>query len=748
MHSGSLVTSDSAFFSSRVVVSGVTRDCVSWSVGRELSGDLPAQVASASGLTQASGSIVWAENDLVDSMPTTPFNESSGWLPRRGNRVEIYAGDGVAEWRVFTGLIDASTGDVGGGFQSTIIDDRDKLEGPFRHDPLLRTMPPLKRASPDYRGVGLSYLYFVDKALRQSGFFATPPDEARQAVSVPAQSSMWPEVGVMTLGSVGGYSGGEAAWCSTRNSVDGVAVENVQNTYSPYIALAYGSRYRKSITVDPDSSGEAIFTSYFGDTHNVQLSVAGSRTVIARLDGVEVCRVSMGSAMRVSLLVEGDVWELRTNTGAGSVGTISVPTTEALSRVTVAGKPNSKISGIHACWPNATTKWDYTNFVPSAKYKMESFNLFGIIDASPSITSGTCFDVLQEISQATLSAMWIDELGVFTWAPTTALINAVPVRELNTADDILGLAWDDNLLGTRSKVVVKHRVPAISSSRWDNVLWFQGSSETLESSQIKTDFVSPGGDEDWVGPQPDFLILGEPGASSSSNNGWGSLSGAVVTDGETEEIGATFLNASISRVNADTYKMRHAAKTLPAGKKLELRYPSESSTIWARWLKQPFPIIRGFAKTQWADVEATGAPLGPSWAPALEHDAGPWLSRGEDRPSVTIGTVADFLAERTKTSSPTIQGLEVVPDPRLQLGDRVTIRSDAYMGAVLTGIITGISTDDSGKLAQKLSLRLTSLKSTFQTYDAWNEQYPGILTYDQWAGLSAMTYNQFKSSED
>lgn len=746
MQAGSLVVSDAMFYASRVLVNGVERECASWSVGRELSGDLPAQVAAVSGLVQATGTIVWVEEYDVDEMPTTPFNTSSGWLPRRGNRVEIFAGDGVSEWKVFTGLVDSSSGSVGESFQSTIIDDRDKLDKPFTHDALLRVMPPLTRGASAYRGVGLTYLYFVDAALRTAGFYATPSKEARQALSVPAQSSMWPEVGLMTEGVVGGTSLNPSAWCSTHNSVDGVVVSNVSNTYSPNLANSLSDMCRFSMTVDPSHAGTAIMLVSFGAT-TVQLSVASSRTVVARLNGVEIARLVMGSAVRVSLLKDGDTWTLRTDTGVTATATMPA-SSPAMSAVKITADANSRVAGFHVCHPTASTRWAYTDFVPTAKYSIDDLTLFGVMDASPAIAEGSAFELLEGISQATLSAMWIDEHGVFRWAPSTTLAAGSPVRELNTADDILSLPWEDNLLGTRSKVTARYRVPAVSRSRWDNILWYQGGAETLESNQEKNEFISPEADKDWIGEPSALVVLGDAGSSIPANSGQGSLTGAQLTDDSTEVLGNSYLTASLTKVNGTTYKLKNSVGTLPAGKQLELRYPTVSSTIRQRWLKEPLPIIRGFAETSWTDAEVVGTPAGPSWAPVLEHEAGPWLSREEEIETVVLSRLVNYLADQTSVSLPTIGSMQITPDPRLQLGDRVTIRSNKYVGAVFTAIITGINLDAGDSFSQQISVRLTSLDTTFETYDGWNAQYPGVLTYDQWAALTSMTYNQFAVSKE
>src|SRR5690606_18395632 len=97
VQAGNLVTSDVQAFTSRVLVNGVQRDFVSWSVDRELSGDLPAQVVAVSGITQATGSVEWAAETDIEDGSRNPWNRSTGWMPAKGDRVEIFAGDNVTE---------------------------------------------------------------------------------------------------------------------------------------------------------------------------------------------------------------------------------------------------------------------------------------------------------------------------------------------------------------------------------------------------------------------------------------------------------------------------------------------------------------------------------------------------------------------------------------------------------------------------------------------------------------------------
>lgn len=744
MQAGSLASTDVLALTSTVLVSGVVRAHESWSINREIVGDLPDQVVAGGGIRQATGTIVWAEQPDVTETAANPWNSSAGWLPKTGDKVVIYVSDGTTSWPQFRGVIDETTGDVGSPPQSSIIDDFDKLNAGFAHEPLMRVMPPLARGAADYRAVGLTHLFYADAALRVAGFYATPPREARTILSVPAQSSMWPEVGGMTAGLLGGMDGGP--WAQTYDGPDGVALADFQNTYSPALSYPMTEPVRFSMTVSPDHSGNTTMKAYYGATDYVELAVAGSRTVVARLNGADVCTLAMGVAVRVSLLVKAGVWTLRTDNGATVTGSVANPTTAVLDRVVITADTSSRVAGFHAAHTSASTENLYTSFVPSAKYWMSSLLHLGLMDAGPTIEPTTCGDVLGRISKATLSAMWIDEAGIMQWAPSVNLRTQSSTQTVTTLDDITKLSWSDSLLGVRSRVEASYDLPGISRSRWDNILWHQGSTETLESGQVKTDFISPGSGTDWVGLGLGYLVLGDPGASVPSNNGWGSVTGAVLSDGTTEALGSTYLTSIIEKINVSTYKILHTVGSLPAGKKLELRYPSTSSTIWARWLKEAFPLIRGFGKTEWAKLTVLSSVPGPAYAPALTHDAGPWLSREND--TTVLMRVTDFIATQVTTPSPVITGMEVIYDPRRQLGDVITISSPKLLGIELTALIVGVRNSAGDMFTQSLDVRIITKKSAYTTYAEYDKTIADGLTYAQWQALGPLPqyYNNFNNA--
>src|SRR5699024_4128339 len=173
----------------------------------------------------------------------------------------------------------------------------------------------------------------------------------------------------------------------------------------------------------------------------------------------EVCRLVLGAAVRVSLHIDNRAWELRTDTGASSTGTAASGSgTSVLESVEIRVTSDGRAAGFHVGYTNPSNRWEYTAFVPSARYDLADRSLLGAMDAGPGIEPTTCARVLDEISAATLSAMWIDEFGVFQWVPSRSLTGRTPVRTFTTADDILAMPWRDDLRSVRSGVVVQHRL--------------------------------------------------------------------------------------------------------------------------------------------------------------------------------------------------------------------------------------------------------------------------------------------------
>lgn len=734
MQAGDLVSGDVVTYVSRILVNGVQR-YGEWSVDRELSGDLPAQVVAVSGITQATGSVNWFQEKDVVSRPLNPWNPV-GWFPRRGDRVEVFVGDGTTEWKRFHGLVDKTTGDLEGGFQSTLIDDYDKLSAPVSHRAMLRIMPPeASDGSEPYRGVGLHPIYYVDYALRQAGFFCTPSREFDTALYVPLQGSAWPQYGSVSAST--GHLNTITPW--------GFGVRGLTASYVPGSLRTMGGTVQVSLMVAPDhASSTDVYVDYGSAADHLRLTVDGSRVAIALKNGIEVCRVSLGSGTLVSMLAKSGTISLRTNLGATASGAFTASGV-SMSAVRLNAGVSSSVAGLQVSHPavathdHASTKW-----VPSAVLDTSSVYLTGIMDAGPTIEDRAASGLLDEINNAVLSAMWIDETGVMRWANSDTLRERAPVRTVTTLDDIFSLEWEDGLLATASRVRVTGRKPAITKGRWKNLVLARGNGESMKSGDELTIFLEPEGDEDWIIPSLDFIeVGGSAGIWNSYNNPAYSAVGLYYsTDGGETTVSGLGTTITTEAIGLQKVLVKYMAGAWPSDVEGVVATSPVAGTLWPKNRNNDLPRLVGRGRVRWMDeaVSATGAG-GPG--PELVHDVGVWANR-TDRTTM-LDRYASYLQSQTAMPEPVITGMSIAPDPRLQLGDVVTVKS-SLIGVSLDVLITSVSESfGSGGLAMDLGVRVISADVTGVTYEQFNGG--GNLTYAQLNVLAPtpQTYGQFNA---
>lgn len=744
MQAGNLVSSDVQAFTSRVLVAGVQRDVVSWNVNRELSGDLPAQVVAASGITQATGTIVFAGEDVEDRA-RNPWNKSTGWLPVEGDRVEIFAGDGTTEWKQFHGVIDKTTGSIGGGFQSTIIDDYDDLSVPFAHDALLRIMPPTTDGGAR-RGIGLHPAYYINDALSTAGFYATPPNEFDSALSAPLQGSVWPIRGTVT--SASNYTGAGGSHLSVNSAPWGYSASDFSVTYSPRTSYLATTPVQLTVMVDPAHTGNFFLTCYFGASSTLQLAVTGSRTAIVRVNGVDVCTLALGSATIVTALYKGGTVYLRSNNGGATYGAKTVGGT-AFSSILTSGDENARVAGLQVSHPNTSSREFATlSWVPTAApdYSTGSVLLLGLMDAGPAIEGGTCADLLERVSKATLTPMWIDETGVFRAVGSPRLRARPVVKTVTTLDDVTSLDWESGLLASRSRVRVDGEIPAINFGLWRNRVAYRGSGGELLSGDVDEQFIGPDDATDWIMLDESLTLL------NAAN--WGvynanvdSVAGAhYEQDGQPINTGSNTISVTLEKLGLRKYKITHTAGTYAAGVTAQLATHPYATELWPRNQGKELPRLNARAIVTWATTQVTPSGAG-GVGPELTHEAEFWANRTSD--NTVLGRIATYIQSQTSTPKPTITGLSIVPDPRLQLGDRIKIDSPDFMGVTLDALIVGVDSGFSGSYEQSLTVRIIGATTTFTTYAEFNRA-GGALTYQQWQALGPVpeTYAQFNSSAE
>lgn len=726
MQPGALAAREVSDYKSRVLVDGVERPHKDWSVDRALpASDLPDQVAAWSGVEAATGSVTFLPDESVSRGGVSPWN-SDRWMPVRGSRVVIQVGDGQRWWTVFTGRLDVPSGEVDSSeIPVKVIDDFDSLSARVSHDALLREMPPLQRGQ-NYRRSGLVSTFYVDLAARAAGFYMTPVQEPNTVVMVPCQGGMWPHSGTLrAAGPLTGFDQGvrvpvnnPAPW--------GFAVSNFNTVYYPRYKEPSTTPLQVSLLVAPDHTGVGKVECVFGTAAKFTVNVASTRQVFVEvtLGGVtrEVCRLGYAQtngAVSFTAVMKGGAVTLRSNTGHEVSGS-GFSGTALLSEVVITGDENARLAGFMVNHPTETYMEHRPSreYAPNAVIDTENVSFLGVLAAQKAITAQSAESLLSDIGDSVLYAAWIDELGVLQFASSYGIRWRNSVRTITTRDDVLSLPWEDALLGSRSKVTVTYEDALVSRSRFEMVSVWRGSTEQLGSDEVRETIIEPGDDEAWVGVADRRAI----GAYNWSiyNEKRGSYMGYSFTksDAYYSPNGLDYAT-ELQKIGPAAWKVSHRMGPLPAGVEAETRTADGDEAnagalrSWNR--NDALPLVQAGAKAVWREMEYT--PTGVSGTgPEVVHEGGKWLMEA------TAQRIAQYLQSQTAVPKPAAKSVAVVPDPRLQLGDKIILESDDYMGvrlsAAICGVHLGYSLGDG--LSQELDLAVTDLEITGQTYGQFN----------------------------
>lgn len=724
---------------SRVLVNGVQRDVISWSIDREISGGLPAQVIAGGGITQATGSIDWGQTSDVEESGANPWRRGASWMPAKGSRVEIFVEENGTERKQFHGVIDSTTGSIGGGMQSKIIDDYDKLSTTVTYGPLLSVMPP-RVSGGNYRGTGLVSSFYVDMAMRQAGFYLTPKQESECVLHIPCQGGMWPHVGTSHRAQ---RLSGSGAYPSNKYRLGGFSVSNFDMIYIPSAQRTVSTSVQLTMMVGTGHSGFAYMKANYGGGKSVRLAVNAARWVSAQVDDAPAVSFTVPENTVVTLRVSGNVATLRASTGQSASRAVSFTGGGVMENVVIQGDDDVRISGIQVSHPPSSLAFQSIGFKPTAHLNTSDVSFMGVLRAGRALDGEAAVSLLDEISSATLASMWIDELGVLQWWPALALKGRGSSATVTTRDDILSLSWEDSLLGSRSRVIVRYKEPALKISKYPNVELWAGSGGVLGSGETIEEFIGPSADQAWIMPDGNPTVLRLPDEWWKYNRLRGAMAGGYYTK-DSDMYSHTNLSLSVvmEAISVTRFKITQTAGTYPADVVVNLETPATEG-LWVQNRGKSLPRIPGFAFAEWAERESA-QPTAVGIGPELVHETGIWA------PADLIPRYTDYLSGETAVPKPTISGMEVVYDPRRKLGEVITISSPSLMGVEMTALVVGISNSaDSDGFTQSLTVRIISATSTSLTYGEFNTLASGAkLTYAQWQALGPIpeTYQQFNSA--
>jgi len=740
---GDLVGGDVHEFQSYVLVNGVVRDALSWSVDRDLVGDLPEQVVSAAGLNQATGSIEWGTRDDVTG-EVHPWDPSSGWIPMVGDRVQIYVTDGVTSWPQFVGVIDDATGAVGEyGVASKIVDNIDKFSVRMNLPALLDAMPPLDTGVP--RRMRLSPRFYLATAMRRAGYYLTPADEDGCVMSMPGIGSMWPLIGTLVR--------------SRRTTAPGASplgggtfMQDATADYQPSVARAANVSTSITLCIPSDMAGVVAVTCSYGSA-SLALRVGGGN-VSARVNGAVTISADRSGATIVQVLMRNGQIRLRSNTGLDHSAAASTGSGSTLmSNIQIYADGEGKFSGVQVAHPSVGREFSALGFTPTAVIGTGAFH--EALAAGRATEDMTAKELLDEIGQALLIPFWIDEAGIARAVASDVLRSRPPVRTLTTLDDIKNLSWRRDLLGARTRVSANYEAATVNRrADYSLEVWASNEATVLGSNETHDTLIETPSDEAWIMVNEGLTV---PGVSSLSaaNKGIGTLAGGLYTDGVNEEwavLPADVLTVALTRIKQGVWRVRHTTKTLAAGKQVELRTWSSTfsgrTELWPYWWDKELPRLRAKALVKFVD-KTFGPVTAGSVGPELTHDCKSWATGNlETNETTVIENIVNFIAAHVTNPEPIIEGLDIVYDPRLQLGDVVTVSSPSLLGVEFRCLIVGVSLGADGAYSQSLKVRIISVTQTGITYqqfaDAWGHSASYETFNTAWSALS--TYQEFNTN--
>lgn len=727
----------------RFIWADAAHDVTELSVTRELGTGLPAQVAGTNDMVASTGSATVRTSDMLVTEGLHLPWETSG--PQLGDDASLETGllsGGVERrGRLLTGRVDASSGDVTDpDVQVDLVDWIDNFNRPISMDPLHYLHPAPVEYDPLMR-IGLHPSYVSDRVARYCGFYSTPRlATANSVFSAPLMGSAWPERGSLRLAEIAQGSGESPDEYPTYSSTPwGLAVRNLDAMWYPNILSQFTGNLDRPMFVHflsgrvTGGSASSVYARWYGTGSRESIAVSVGATNGIQVRSIDAAGQTIGgpgvampltSAERASG-VEIAVWvtpsgttanvhiSIRaehggpTRTATGTIAATSVMRNTVLQDIHLYSPTNSPaVGGLQIGF--AGTAFDLHRWAKNSIIETEPN---GQLLGTRAIVNRNCLDLLKEQAGAELATMWIDALGRFRYRSRQRLLSE-PVSDVITVDDIQSVSWSSKWDSVHSSVGVKYRRPRTARfTTWRATAW-EGSSITLEGSEVYEEIIHPEADADWI--NVDTLTFLNPANAVNLfryNKGRGSWLTGVVEFENSEGVKQSFpassiyLSGSLRKLDAKTWLFRAETRNLPDGYSLNLRIPGWDR-VWDSRRDKNMPQIRAQAIPVYEDREVQGLPLGVASASSYEHDAGWWI---QDEP--TAQALADSLATFTQAPVPVMSDVEVTPDDRRELGDVYTVNfgnaPDGRTYPSLRTLCVGIKDNATpGKRTQTLTLQV------------------------------------------
>lgn len=297
--------------------------------------------------------------------------------------------------------------------------------------------------------------------------------------------------------------------------------------------------------------------------------------------------------------------------------------------------------------------------------------------------NGSAWDVLTDVAQAEQATGEFDAHGIFRWRSNRRFLTppAIPSSEVTSEREIASIKVFEAIDNVRNVVDVPYQVhtPGASAQRFADTRIgrqlgaFATASQTFEYDVTEYDSAPPVVYAT-TAPTATSRVRFSPTASGQLGQ-HGSVETTVTRDGTTLTV--TYRNMT----NAPVFIV-----TTSGGPSL---------VIFSTGLSQGGPSRMSLRRSNTTSRDRYGPQV-------YQVAATPWIQN-----ATAAGRVADYLLAVASIPLPTLGDVEILPDPRIELGDLVRIVDNVGARLDTPAWVVGIRTsgDNTGSVKQVLSLR-------------------------------------------
>lgn len=693
-----------------VYVNGVYREVTGGSWGLDTSGGLPDGLVNAgSGILSRTGSITFAPSETVAATAAHPVRRASGLFPpREGDSVVIDAVVDGVRYRRFTGRLGAvSSPFYGSGAVTAEITDSlgDHLQQVVSIEPQL--------------GLGGNYLrssWVPYTALEYVGLGDLPPATGgRVVLHSHFQNGQLPLVGRQTAsGTASGDSYGLTAVSNNAFSVDNGVPRD-----GGYVCV-FG---RASSDWDSDvsvrfSNGHSVKLKHFKGSHELELSTSAGGTLwTGRWEGTQTL------PYLAMLIADRDI---RVWVSESSKSSVLVPVTSFPTHVRPVSATGTFLIGVDVRFCRSVPEFQAAiDQVPELPVSWVASSLEqDRIPATRGYENVTARQVVQDWSEATLGVLYMDEWGKPIATARDRLIAGKPQQTLTVGERVFEGRWEIGRDGKRRGVIVKGLQANVRGGRYDaasTVVYQPANKQELEFNQEDVQFISIPEDEDWHGVDVDWKpVVDIPRKIDNTkvfnNSRVGSYwSVSFQYESSAEDLGwpsTESLKATLEKLGQRTYKTTHLVSGNQTNNDNPKYFQSTTTLKGSRLYSANrginMPLIRARALVQWVDYGVRGVnSVNDMSLRDFILEAGWWLSPGDAQ------RYANALSSELLTDRYTFDGVEVLYDPRRQVGDTETWKCRGDDGKVLweaSVLVTGYSENwEGGVPTQRVDVQVKNL---------------------------------------